>query len=140
MRNALAYANKNQRQMVLALINTAFAQETPEAAHEQWDIVVDHFRSKLPKLAAMLDKAEHEVLSFIDFPRSHRKQIASDDTWVIDSSVAATLYDVRNHPFQARPFATHHLRTRTGTVLQAILTATRSQPMDARASTRNGDS
>src|SRR5580692_8206818 len=33
MRNALAYANKGQRQMVLALINTVFAQETPEAPH-----------------------------------------------------------------------------------------------------------
>jgi len=30
MRNALAFANKGQRQMVLALINTAFAQETKE--------------------------------------------------------------------------------------------------------------
>ena len=33
MRNALAYAGKGQRQMVLALINTVFAQETAEAAH-----------------------------------------------------------------------------------------------------------
>jgi len=77
MRNALAFANKGQRQMVLALINTAFAQETPEAAHEQWRVVANHFRTKLPKLAAMLDQAENEVLAFMDFPRAHRKQIAS---------------------------------------------------------------
>jgi putative transposase len=77
MRNALAFANKGQRQMVLALINTAFAQETADAAHEQWRIVADHFREKLPKLAAMLDDAENEVLAFMDFPRAHRKQIAS---------------------------------------------------------------
>jgi putative transposase len=77
MRNALAFANKGQRQMVLALINTAFAQETAAAAHEQWRVVADHFREKLPKLAAMLDAAENEVLSFMDFPRAHRKQIAS---------------------------------------------------------------
>ena len=77
MRNALAYANKGQRQMVLALINTAFAQETPEAAREQWRVVADHFRTKLPKLAAMLEEAENEVLAFMDFPRAHRKQIAS---------------------------------------------------------------
>ncbi len=33
MRNALAYAGKGQRQMVVAMINTVFAQETPEGAH-----------------------------------------------------------------------------------------------------------
>ncbi len=77
MRNALAYANKGQRQMVLALINTAFAQETTETAHEQWRVVADHFRTKLPKLATLLDEAENEVLAFMDFPRAHRKQIAS---------------------------------------------------------------
>ena len=77
MRNALAFANKGQRQMVLALINTAFAQETSEAAHEQWRVVADHFRTKMPKLASMLDEAEIDVLAFMDFPRAHRKQIAS---------------------------------------------------------------
>jgi putative transposase len=35
LRNALAYANKGQRQMVFALINTIFAQETAETAHAQ---------------------------------------------------------------------------------------------------------
>jgi len=77
MRNALAFANKGQRQMVLALINTAFAQETTESAREQWRVVADHFRTKLPKLAVLLDEAENEVLAFMDFPRAHRKQIAS---------------------------------------------------------------
>ena len=77
MRNALAYASKGQRQMVLALINTAFAQETAEAAHEQWRVVADHFRTKLPKLATFLDDAETDVLAFMNFPRAHRKQVAS---------------------------------------------------------------
>jgi putative transposase len=77
MRNALAHASKGQRQMVLALINTAFAQETTEAAHEQWRVVADHFRTKLPKLATFLDEAENDVLAFTTFPRAHRKQLAS---------------------------------------------------------------
>ena len=63
--------------MVLALINMAFAQETPAAAHNQWRVVADHFRPNLPKLAVMLDDAESDVLAFMDFPRAHRKQIAS---------------------------------------------------------------
>ncbi len=77
MRNALAYAGKGQRQMVLALINTVFAQETAEAAHVQWRVVADQLREKFPKLSAMLDEAEHDVLAFMDFPKAHRKQIAS---------------------------------------------------------------
>ena len=77
MRNALAYAGKGQRQMVLALINTVFAQESAEAAHAQWRVVADQLRDKFPKLAAMLDEAEHDVLAFMDFPKAHRRQIAS---------------------------------------------------------------
>ena len=77
LRNALAYANKGQRQMVFALINTIFAQETPEAAHAQWRIVTDQLREKFPRLAAMMDDAEHEVLAFMDFPKEHRVKIHS---------------------------------------------------------------
>ncbi len=77
LRNALAYANKGQRQMVFALINTIFAQETAETAHAQWRIVTDQLRPKFPKLAAMMDDAEHEVLTFMDFPKEHRVKIHS---------------------------------------------------------------
>jgi putative transposase len=77
VRNALAHAGKGQRQMVLALINTVFAQDTASAAREQWRAVADQFRAKFPKLAALLDEAEHDVLAFMDFPKAHRKQLAS---------------------------------------------------------------
>ncbi len=77
MRNALAYANKTQRRMVSAAIATAFAQETAKAAHEQWRVVADQFRTLMPKLAKMLDDAETEVLSCMDFPRARRLQIHS---------------------------------------------------------------
>jgi putative transposase len=59
------------------MINTVFATETAEAAHEQWRIVADQLRAKFPKLAALLDESESEVLSFMDFPKAHRKQLAS---------------------------------------------------------------
>jgi putative transposase len=77
LRNALAYANKGQRQMVFALINTIFAQETAEAAHAQWRIVTDQLQAKFPKLAAMMIDTEHEVLAFLDFPKEHRVKIHS---------------------------------------------------------------
>lgn len=77
LRNALVYAGKGQRQMVLALINTIFAQETPEAASDQWRSVADQLRERFPKLAAMMDDAETDVLAFMSFPKAHRVQIHS---------------------------------------------------------------
>src|SRR5512134_3390701 len=77
LRNALAYANKGQRQMVFALINTIFAQESAQAAHAQWRIVTDQLRERFPRLAEMMDAAEHEVLAFMDFPKEHRVKIHS---------------------------------------------------------------
>ncbi len=77
LRNALAHAGKGQRQMVLAMINTVFAQETQEAAISQWRSVADQLRAKFPKLAALMDAAEADVLAFMSFPKSHRVQIHS---------------------------------------------------------------
>lgn len=77
LRNALAYANKGQRQAVLAVINTIFVQDNPESASAQWRLVTDQLREKFPKLAAMMDAAEQDVLAFTSFPRAHRLQIHS---------------------------------------------------------------
>lgn len=77
LRNALAHAGKGQRQMVLAMINTVFAQESLEAAITQWRTVADQLRSKFPKLATMLDRSEADVLAYMSFPKAHHKQIHS---------------------------------------------------------------
>jgi putative transposase len=77
IRNALAHAGKGQRQMVLALINTVFAQDSHEAAVDQWRTVADQLRSKFPKLAVLMDNAETDVLAFMGFPKAHRTQIHS---------------------------------------------------------------
>jgi putative transposase len=77
LRNALAHAGKGQRQMVLAMINTVFAQENLDAAIAQWRTVADQLRDKFPRLAAMLDKSEPDVLAYMSFPKAHRTQIHS---------------------------------------------------------------
>jgi putative transposase len=77
LRNALAHAGKGQRQVVLAMINTVFAQQTQEAAIAQWRSVADQLRTKFPKLAVLMDEAEADVLAFMSFPKSHRAQIHS---------------------------------------------------------------
>jgi transposase-like protein len=77
MRNALAHAGKNGRRVVSAFMATAFAQNTPEAARQQWRQVADQLRSKLPKLSALMDEAETDVLAYMSFPVQHRTKLHS---------------------------------------------------------------
>jgi len=77
MRNVLAYAGKSGRRVVSAFIATAFAQETPAAASLQWRAVADQIRPKVPKLAAIMDEAEPDVLAYMTFPREHRAKLHS---------------------------------------------------------------
>ena len=76
-RNVLAHAGKNGRRVVSAFIATAFAQETPEAASTQWRAVADQIRPKVPKLAVIMDEAEHDVLAYMSFPKEHRPKLHS---------------------------------------------------------------
>ena len=77
LRNVLAHAGKSGRRVVAAFIGTAFAQDDAEAARTQWRQVADQLRPKLPKLAALLDEAEADVLAFMSFPKDHRPKIHS---------------------------------------------------------------
>ncbi len=77
MRNILAHAGKRGRRVVSAFIGTAFAQETAEAASQQWRAVADQIRPKLSKLATLMDDAEPDVLAYMTFPREHRAKLHS---------------------------------------------------------------
>jgi transposase-like protein len=77
MRNALAHAGKSGRRVVAAFIATAFAQEDAEAARTQWRLVADQLRPKVPKLAALMDAAEPDVLAYMSFPKDHRPKLHS---------------------------------------------------------------
>jgi transposase-like protein len=77
MRNALAHAGKSGRRVVSAFIATAFAQDDAEAAKTQWRRVADQLRPKVPKLAALMDEAEHDVLAYMTFPAAHRTKLHS---------------------------------------------------------------
>ena len=65
MRNVLAHAGRNGRRVVAAFIATAFAQDDAAAARTQWRQVADQLRPKVPKLAAMMDEAEPDVLAYM---------------------------------------------------------------------------
>jgi putative transposase len=77
MRNLLGRVPPSQRAMVAAMLRTIFAQDTQEAAHEQWRKVADGLRERFPKVAELMDGAEHDVLAHRAFPREHWPQLAS---------------------------------------------------------------
>jgi transposase-like protein len=77
MRNALAHAGKSGRRVVSAFIATAFAQDDAQAASTQWRGIADQLRSKIPKLANLMDAAEHDVPAYMGFPAAHRAKLHS---------------------------------------------------------------
>ncbi len=77
MRNVLVHAGRQGRRVVAAFIGTAFVQDDVEAARTQWRQVADQLRAKVPKLAALMDDAEADVLAFMTFPKDHRAKIHS---------------------------------------------------------------
>jgi putative transposase len=70
VRNALALVPRGMQPMVATTIRTAFAQPDAATAREQWRRVADGFRAKWPRLAALMDDAEPDVLAYLTFPRS----------------------------------------------------------------------
>ena len=77
VRDALALVPRSAAQMVAATIRTVFVQPDPASAREQWRRVADSFRPRFPKLAALMDSAEDEVLSYLSFPSEHWRQVWS---------------------------------------------------------------
>ena len=77
LRNVLAPVPKAAREMVAATIRTAFVQPDPALAREQWRKVADGFRARFPRVAALMDEAEDDVLAYLAFPREHWRQVWS---------------------------------------------------------------
>jgi putative transposase len=77
MRNAMQHVSAKQRPMVAAAIRTAFVQATKEEAHKEFRAVADRLRERFPRLSAMMDDAEHDVLAYMALPKEHWAQIHS---------------------------------------------------------------
>jgi putative transposase len=77
MRNALAHVPKGQHTIVAAAIRQAFLQADAEAAHQTWRHVADQLRPRWPKLSALMDESEHDVLAYMSFPAQHRTKLHS---------------------------------------------------------------
>ena len=79
VRNALALVPRSAAQLVAETIHTVFAQPEPEMARATWRQVADGFRPRYPKLAALLDAAEADMLAYLVFPPEHWRQIWSNN-------------------------------------------------------------
>ena len=77
MRNALAHVPRGQHTVVAAAIRQAFSQPDREQAGATWRHVADQIRQRWPKLAALMDESEHDVLAYMAFPRQHRTKLHS---------------------------------------------------------------
>lgn len=77
MRCALAHVPKAQHTMVAAALRQAFLQADLETARQTWRQVADQLRPRWPKLAALMDESEHDVLAYMAFPAQHRTKLHS---------------------------------------------------------------
>ncbi len=77
MRCALARVPKGQQTMVAAALRQAFLQADHDAARQTWRQVADQLRPRWPKLAALMDESEPDVLAFMAFPVQHRTKLHS---------------------------------------------------------------
>ena len=98
MRNALAHAGKNGRRVVSAFVATAFVQNDAESAKQQWRRVADQLRPKVPKLAALMDEAEPDVLAYMTFPQQHRAKLHSTDAIDKTSFSSGAIFPSRGRP------------------------------------------
>lgn len=79
LRNASALVPKSAAGLVATAIRTVFAEPEVDSARRRWRQVADGFRTPYPKLAALLDDAEADVLAYLTFPAAHWRQIWSNN-------------------------------------------------------------
>ena len=77
MRALLVRVPKTQQGMVAAAVRQVFTQTDPAAAHALWRQVADQLRGRFPRVAALLEEAEDDVLAYFAFPEDHRIQLHS---------------------------------------------------------------
>jgi len=77
LRDCFGHARKDQHGLLGALIRPIFAAEDLEQARDRLSEAVAHLDGRLPKIATMLEDAEHDILAFYAFPPSHWRKLRS---------------------------------------------------------------
>src|SRR5436305_4091050 len=77
LRSALAHVGKGQQSVVAAALRQAFLRADQDSARQVWRQVADQLRPRWPRLAALMDESEHDVLAYMAFPAQHRTKLHS---------------------------------------------------------------
>lgn len=79
MRNILSYVPRGRKEMVAAMVRTAFAQDDQESARTQWRSVSESLRSSYPSVSKLMDEAQEDALAFMAFDDSLWSKLASNN-------------------------------------------------------------
>ena len=77
LREALGHARREQQPMLAALIRPIFGADDGKAARQLVGAALDRLRKPLPKIAALLEEAEEDLLAFYAFPADHWPKLRS---------------------------------------------------------------
>ena len=77
LRDCLGHARKDQHGLLAALIRPVFRAENLQDARQKLSDAVAQLERPLPKVAAMLEAAEEDILAFYAFPAEHWPKLRS---------------------------------------------------------------
>src|SRR5215208_1115394 len=77
LRDCLGHARKDQHGLLAALIRPIFNAENLEQARDRLSEAVAHLDGRMPKVAALLEDAEIDILAFYAFPADHWRKLRS---------------------------------------------------------------
>jgi transposase-like protein len=79
MRNVLSRVKRTNTHMVIAAIQTIFAQPDAVSVREQFDRIVGTLEGQFPDVATMLTDAKEDLLAFSAFPEAHWRKVWSSN-------------------------------------------------------------
>jgi putative transposase len=77
LRDCLGHARRDQHGLLAALIRPIFNQPNRHEARARLAEAVEQLERALPKVAAILEQAEEEILAFYAFPAEHWRKLRS---------------------------------------------------------------
>jgi putative transposase len=77
LREALGHARREQQPMLAALLRPIFNADSVESARLLLDQALERLGKPLPKIAALLEEAEEDLLAFYTFPSDHWTKLRS---------------------------------------------------------------
>ena len=77
LREALGHARREQQPMLAALIRPLFNADSGEQARDLLGEAIERLERPLPKVAALLERSEEDLLAFYAFPVDHWRKLRS---------------------------------------------------------------